>query len=1122
VPTFAKKIWSSVSVTILVIAMVAAVSVHAATITSGNDFPTTLQAGEDANHTVIFTTPSGIDEGETITISFDADFDTSALTEDDVDVEDDGADLTSAADCTGAEEASIAIAADTVTVTICAGDGGAIAAASEVTIEIGTNAEDSGVGAGQVTNPPLVGTYYLSIAGTFGDTGSMAIPIGENDSVNVTADVDQVGGGGGGGGGGCGDSTAPVISSVTASGITESAATITWSTGESADSKVDYGLTGSYEIGTETDTSLVTGHSVSLSGLSEGTTYHFRVRSADLCANEATSGDFTFTTLDVTACVNSNVEAVDIGETTARIIWDTDESATSIVDYGLSDSYGTTASDGTLTTDHSVILAGLSEATTYHYRVRCEDPSGNEGASGDFTFTTEEDAPPSNVSDLTATPGDTSCDLTWSNPPDEDLAGVLALICTDDYPSDPDDPDCSETFDGLAEAFTDTGLTNDTTYYYGLFAYDEAGQFASGALESCTPSAPEEELPPEEVPEEAPPEEEAPEGGAAVICGDGYCDATESSLTCPADCPAEEVPEEEVPPEEEAPPAEEEEIPPTTVPEGELIPSNDVSFLVEGGAIELTVDEDGEMDVLTDSELRVELVLENVVKEIDHVTLIFGSDMYVMSAEDGVYAANIITAGEIGQETVAVTIFYTDGTAQSLTFFANLVGPGYTYELLDGEESRVGGSTMTLFFGGEVWDGSPYGQLNPTTTNSKGEFSWYVENGSYSVRAAKDGYDEAEVTLMVMNNIVNPKIRLSPITPIAEIIPEIVPEPIAESIAAVAETVGEALETIRAVPGVEESATIAAPIVATAALASAVVLAAAFDLIPLLQYLFTAPILFFWRRRRKGFGVVYHAYTKVPIDLAIVRLYRLPENKLVRSRVTDKGGRYFFLVQPGEYRITATKPDFIFPSVHLASVKDDGQYLDVYHGEVIRVADRDVTITPNIPMDPLAPESAQTPKRVLRMKRLRFVQHTVAIIGLVLAAYVFVIRPSWWTFALATVQVVVYLFARRLAKPRKPKSWGIVYDRSTGRPLEKAVVRVFEPKYHKLLETNVTDSKGRYTFLLGPSEYYTTYEKSGYETVEIKPIDYSKKTEATELSMDVHLSPKGEAPSQPKPSNEPK
>ena len=92
------------------------------------------------------------------------------------------------------------------------------------------------------------------------------------------------------------DTTPPVISSVAASGITRTAATITWTTNEPANARVDYGLTTAYGSQSALRASLLTTHTRNLSGLTRNTTYHYRARSTDASANLGLSGDFTFTT----------------------------------------------------------------------------------------------------------------------------------------------------------------------------------------------------------------------------------------------------------------------------------------------------------------------------------------------------------------------------------------------------------------------------------------------------------------------------------------------------------------------------------------------------------------------------------------------------------------------------------------------------------------------------------------------------------------------------------------------------------------------------------------------------------------------------------------------------------
>ncbi len=97
------------------------------------------------------------------------------------------------------------------------------------------------------------------------------------------------------------DSTPPTISAITSSGVTGSSATITWKTDEPGSSQVAYGTTTAYGSVTALATSMVTSHNVTLSSLTAGSVYHFRVHSKDSVGNAALSGDFTFTTASPTA-----------------------------------------------------------------------------------------------------------------------------------------------------------------------------------------------------------------------------------------------------------------------------------------------------------------------------------------------------------------------------------------------------------------------------------------------------------------------------------------------------------------------------------------------------------------------------------------------------------------------------------------------------------------------------------------------------------------------------------------------------------------------------------------------------------------------------------------------------
>ena len=86
-----------------------------------------------------------------------------------------------------------------------------------------------------------------------------------------------------------------ITSGPTTSGITQNAATVQWTTNPAGNSIVEYGPTVSYGS-TVTQSAAVTNHSMSLTGLTPGTTYHYRVRTQAIGYLDGVSADSTFTT----------------------------------------------------------------------------------------------------------------------------------------------------------------------------------------------------------------------------------------------------------------------------------------------------------------------------------------------------------------------------------------------------------------------------------------------------------------------------------------------------------------------------------------------------------------------------------------------------------------------------------------------------------------------------------------------------------------------------------------------------------------------------------------------------------------------------------------------------------
>lgn len=87
------------------------------------------------------------------------------------------------------------------------------------------------------------------------------------------------------------DQSAPQISNVEISDVSEKAVTITWETDENADSLVNYGLQPDYGI-LRIPVADRTQHSMTLENLEAGRVYYFRVVSADESGNQGISADY--------------------------------------------------------------------------------------------------------------------------------------------------------------------------------------------------------------------------------------------------------------------------------------------------------------------------------------------------------------------------------------------------------------------------------------------------------------------------------------------------------------------------------------------------------------------------------------------------------------------------------------------------------------------------------------------------------------------------------------------------------------------------------------------------------------------------------------------------------------
>ncbi|MDP2656567.1 MAG: hypothetical protein Q8P11_03335 [bacterium] len=234
------------------------------------------------------------------------------------------------------------------------------------------------------------------------------------------------------------------------------------------------------------------------------------------------------------------------------------------------------------------------------------------------------------------------------------------------------------------------------------------------------------------------------------------------------------------------------------------------------------------------------------------------------------------------------------------------------------------------------------------------------------------------------------------------------------------------------------------------------------------------------KKRRKKWGVVYGAFSKEPESLAIVRLYNAVTKKLLETQVTDKTGRFSFITQAGKYIVKVSKAPFVFPS-NIIKGNADGSYGNIYRGGEIYLASDSDEISISIPIDPKQRTSIKEGSffgAVLDL--LEKYGPYFALVSFLVSVSLIIYAPSPLNITIFILNVLVVLL-QFLVVPRIRKSWGIVFDDSTNKPLSLATISLFDAKSNKLVRSRLSDVHGRFNFLVPAGDYKIIASRSNYD-----------------------------------------
>lgn len=235
------------------------------------------------------------------------------------------------------------------------------------------------------------------------------------------------------------------------------------------------------------------------------------------------------------------------------------------------------------------------------------------------------------------------------------------------------------------------------------------------------------------------------------------------------------------------------------------------------------------------------------------------------------------------------------------------------------------------------------------------------------------------------------------------------------------------------------------------------------------------------RRRRRPWGVVYDSISKNPVDLAIVRLFEAASEKLVETQVTDKLGRFSFLVKPGRYTVSVLKNPYAYPSTIVKGALD-GDYQHVYHQEPFELKSDADLIELSIPLDPQNPKEKHARETFVHSVSRLFSKYAGVslVVSMAISIVLAVYAPTPMNVVLLFGNSVFAAFrAARLLARELP--WGTVFDSLSFEPIPLASIGIVDAKEGKLLRTRLSDYEGRFGFLVPSGEYLFTVAKEQYQ-----------------------------------------
>ncbi|MGO8671501.1 MAG: fibronectin type III domain-containing protein [Capsulimonadaceae bacterium] len=255
---------------------------------------------------------------------------------------------------------------------------------------------------------------------------------------------------------------------------------LNWNASSGATSYNVYRATATGGEGTTAYATGLTATSYSDTAVTNGTTYFYTVAAVNAVGASSQSTEVSATPVAPPAAPTGLTPTA--GNTQVSLSWNASSTATSYNVYrGTAAGGESTTAVATGITVTTYIDTGLTNGTAYFYKVSAVNASGTSGLSTEVTSTPQASIPTAPTG-LTPSAGNAQVSLTWTSSTGATAYNVYRGTATGGESATAVATGVTTT------SYTDTGLTNGTTYFYKVAAVNTAGTSTLSTEVSAAPS----------------------------------------------------------------------------------------------------------------------------------------------------------------------------------------------------------------------------------------------------------------------------------------------------------------------------------------------------------------------------------------------------------------------------------------------------------------------------------------------------------------------------------------------------------------------------------------------------------------------------------------------------------